>query len=127
VGDIARATLAEFVQYVPLVQELKLDTIDLEAVRVRGEPPPHEDFLSLGELLPGAPIIGHRVFPFVGTRHLYVARSDLSPRLWNRLASGLAAHRPSGAGGTSMFGNDDERWIDEENPALSWRRINAGQ
>ncbi|HUX86099.1 MAG TPA: hypothetical protein VMW65_03775 [Chloroflexota bacterium] len=126
-GDITGTTLTEFVQYLPVVQALNLDTADLEAIRVRAEPPTDEDFLSFGDIPPGAPAIGKVVFPFVGTRQIYVARSDASRCLWNRLARALAPHSPSGSGGTGMFGNDAERFLDEENPELSWRRFRAGQ
>ncbi|HLH73540.1 MAG TPA: hypothetical protein VKX96_09665 [Chloroflexota bacterium] len=126
-GDTGDATLAEFVQYLPRIQGLNLSRQDLEKIRVRSEPASDQEFLSLGELPPGAPPIGRDLFPFIGSRQLFVVRSDIPSDLWYRLANALAPHKPSGSGGTGMFGNDEEVWVDEENPQLSWRQIDAGQ
>jgi hypothetical protein len=115
------------VRYLPQIQALDLTPEQIAQIRVRPEPPSDEEFISLGELPLGAPPVGERSFPFTGTRQLYVARSDAPDELWERLATGLLPHRPSGSGGTPLFGNPDERVVDEENPALSWRRLNAGE
>lgn len=126
-GDHAEATLSEFVQFLPWMEELKLDPTDLAGIRVRSEPPPDDVFISLGELPPGAPKIERSVLSSVGSRQIYVARPDTSSRLWTLLTTWLTPRRPSGSVRMGMFGNDFERWIDEESPELSWRRIDAGQ
>jgi hypothetical protein len=127
VGDQSPTTLARFVDYLPQIQALHLDPTELAAIRVHPAPPSAEEFLSLGELPPGAPPVGPERFPPVGTRLLYAFRSEVPAPLWNRLTTGLAPHRPSGSGGTGMFGNEAEKVVDGENAQLSWRRLNAGE
>lgn len=114
-GNTNHVALSEFVQYLPPVAEIGLNRDELKAIPVHAEPPSNEDFLSLGELPPGAPPIGLSVFPFIGTRQIYVCRGDVPP------------HQRSGTGKSPMFGNPEERIVDEENPRHSWRRLDAGQ
>ena len=122
-----RPSLAEFVRYLPQVRQLGLEEEQLRAIPVHAEPPAHEDFLSLGELPPGAPPIESGRFSFVGTRQIYAYHSDVPPLLWQKLVTSLQAHRPSGTGGTGMFGNPEERVVDEDDPAHSWHVLNAGE
>lgn len=126
-GNTDHVALSEFVQYLPQVAEIGLNRDELKAIPVHAEPPSNEDFLSLGELPPGAPPIGPSVFPFIGTRQIYVCRGDVPPHLWNHLAAKIGPHRRSGTGKSPMFGNPEERVVDEENPRHSWRRLDAGQ
>lgn len=126
-GDAARPALAEFVRYLPQVRELNLTDDDLKAIPVHAEPPSDQEFLSLGELPPGAPSIEEGPFPFVGTRQIYAYCSDVPHHLWQRLVTGVGPHRASGSGGTGMFGNEEEQVVDHDNPAQSWRVLNAGE
>ena len=126
-GDLERPSLAEFARYLPRVRQLGLGEDELRAVLVHAEPPPSDTFLSLGELPPGAPPLESGTLSFVGTRQIYVYHSDVPPRLWQRLATGLHVPRPSGTGGTGMFGNADEYMVDEDDPSHSWRVVNAGE
>jgi len=127
VGDATRPSLAEFVRYLPQVQGLDLTEPELRSVPVHAQPATNENFLSLGELPPGAPPMEPGLFPFVGTRQIYAFHSDVPPHLWQRLATGLAPHRPSGTGGTGMFGNSEEQVVDSDDVAQSWRLLNAGE
>lgn len=126
-GELERPSLAEFARYLPRLGQLGLTESELRSIPVHAEPPPHDEFLSLGELPPGAPPLESSQFPFVGTRQIYVYHPEVSSPLWQRLAISLQVPRPSGSGGTGMFGNDDEQAVDEENPAQSWRTLNAGE
>lgn|GEM_PF-5324062 len=119
--------LAEYVRWLPQVRALGLGDADLRAIPVHPEPPDHEDFISLGEIPSGAPPVGPETVPAVGTRHLYAVRPEVPEALWERIALGLRSNRPSGTGGTGMFGNDDEQVVDEENPKESWRRLDEGR
>jgi hypothetical protein len=94
---------------------------------VHPEPAEDGEFLSLGEIPPGAPAVGQRDAPVVGTRQLYAYRSEIPAVLWERLGAGLEPREPSGTGAPGMFGNADERVVDEENPRLSWRNLDAGE
>lgn len=125
--EAARATLAEYARYLPGVRDLKLTDRELRSIPVRDRPPSNQVFLSLGELPPGAPPIDAAGFRFVGTRQIYAYQSDVPPRLWQRLVVGMGPRRPSGSGGTGMFGNVEEMVIDGENPAQSWRVLDAGE
>lgn len=126
-ADREGPTLAQFVRFLPRVQRLGLSEAELRAIPVHGEPPSRDAFLSLGELPPGAPRIEVGPLAFVGTRQIYVYCSEVAGPTWRRLASGLAPHRASGTGGTGMFGNPEEKAVDEENPASSWRILDAGE
>ena len=126
-GDAARASLADYVRYLPRVRALGLGEDELRSIPVHDRPPSDDVFLSLGELPPGAPPLEPARFRFVGTRQIYVYRSDLPASLWQRLVVGLAPRRSSGAGGTGMFGNAEEQVVDEENPVQSWRVLDAGE
>jgi site-specific recombinase XerD len=123
----AEPNLATFIDYLPNVKALNLPVEDLRRVPVHPEPSSDDDFLSLGELPPGAPPVGPTRFPYIGSRPLYAYRPEVPEHLWVRLAAGLASHQPSGTGGTGMFGTPEETFIDEENPERSWQEINAGQ
>lgn len=126
-GETARPALAEFVHYLPRVQELNLTQDQVQAIPVHAEPASDQVFIGLGELPPGAPRIEEGPYPFVGTRQIYVYESDTPRHLWQRLVVALGPHRASGSGGTGMFGNADERAVDEDDPAHSWRVLNAGE
>ncbi len=123
----ARATLAEYVRYLPRVRDLKLTDRELRSIPVHDRPPSNQIFVSLGELPPGAPPLEANGFRFVGTRQIYAYQSDVPPLLWQRLLLGLGPRRPSGSGGTGMFGNVDESVVDDENPVQSWRVLDAGE
>ncbi|MGH2460392.1 MAG: hypothetical protein ACRDIY_16180 [Chloroflexota bacterium] len=127
VGELEQPSLAEFARYLPRVGLICLSDQELRSIPVHAEPPPQDEFLSLGELPPGAPPLAPSQFRFVGTRQLYVYHAQVPPHLWHRLATGLQVPRPSGSGGTGMFGNADEQAVDEEDPAQSWRVLNAGE
>ena len=120
-------TLAEYVRYLPRVQALGLAADELRAIPVHPEPASNDEIITLGELPPGAPPVGPERFPFVGTRPLYAFHSEVPPALWQRLVDGLSPHRPSGTGGTGMFGNDEEIAVDEDNPKRSWHTLDAGR
>ncbi len=126
-GEETPPTLAEFVGYLPQIQALDLSGAELRAIRVHPEPASDDEFISLGELPPGAPPVGPMRFPPVGTRQLYVYHSEAPESLWQRFVVGLTPHRPSGTGGTGMFGTPEERVVDEENPRQGWRRLDAGR
>jgi hypothetical protein len=127
VGNATWRPLAEYVKYLPRVQELGLRPEELRAIPVHPEPADDEEFLSLGEIPPGAPAVGPRDVPAIGTRQLYAYRSEVSPALWERLGAGLKPRQPSGTGAPGMFGNPAEEVVDEENPQLSWRNLDAGE
>jgi hypothetical protein len=127
VKQVRRPTLAQFARYVPRVQALGLGDDELAAVPVHAEPSPDDEFVSLGELPPGAPLVEPDPFPFIGTRQLYAYHRDVPENIWWRLAEGLAPKRPSGTGGTGMFGNADEQVVDQDNPKASWHTLDAGQ
>jgi hypothetical protein len=123
----ARPTLAEFIGYLPRVKALNLSADELRAVPVHPEPSTNDDFVTLGELPPGAPPVGPTLFPFVGTRPLYAYRPEVPADLWQRLIVGLSPHQASGTGGTGMFGTPEEKVVDEEDVEASWQEIDAGQ
>jgi len=127
VTEEARPSLAQFIHC--LRPELKVAVSETESrdIPVHAEPASDGQFLSLGELPPGAPPIDPGRFPFVGTRQIFVYRSDTPPHLYQRLAVGLRSPRPSGTGGTGMFGNPEEHAVDADAPSHSWRQINAGE
>ena len=125
--EAVRPSLAEFVRYLPQVRDLNLTEAELRSIPVHPVPPSDDEFLSLGELPPSAPPLDPSRFPIIGTRQIYVYRSDVPPDLWNRLTLGIGPHRASGARGTSMFGNPEEKVVDEENPAQSWRVLDTGE
>lgn len=125
--DAGWRSLAEFVRYLPQLEQLDLTEEQLRSIPVRAEPAEDQDFLSLGELPPGAPPLEPGRFGFVGTRQIYAYRSDVPPKLWQRLVTSLGHHRASGTGRKGMFGNSEEQVVDQENPAQSWRRLNAGE
>ncbi len=126
-GDAAPASLADYVRYLPRVRALALTEDELRAIPVHDRPPSDDVFLSIGTLPPGAPPLEPGRFRFVGTRQIYVYRSDVAAPLWQRLVAGLGPRSASGAGGTGMFGNAEERVVDEENPVQSWRVLDAGE
>jgi hypothetical protein len=127
VANGTRPTLADFVGYLPRVEALHLTADELRAIPVHPEPSSDDEIIALGELPPGAPPVGPTRFPFVGTRPLYAFHSEVPPALWQRLVAGLTPHRPSGTGGTGMFGTPEEKAVDEENPAQSWHTLDAGR
>jgi hypothetical protein len=127
VGQPEQATLAEFAKYLPRVREAPgLAPDDLGAIPVHAEPPSADEFVTLGELPPGAPRLPEDRFPPFGSRQLYAYHADIPPALWRRLVAALAPHQPSGTGGTGMFGTAEERVVDEENPQQAWERFDAG-
>lgn len=125
-GNTRWPPLADYVRWLPQVRALGLTEEQLRAVPVHPEPPSGEEFVSLGEIPLGAPPVGQQYFPPTGTRQLYALRSEVPDEIWERLTIGLLSGRPSGSGGTGMFGNEDERVVDEENPRESWRGLDAG-
>ncbi len=126
-GKTTEVTLADYVDYLPRVKALRLSREELQKIPVHPEPSSDDEFVTLGELPPGAPAVGQTRFPFVGTRPLYAYRREVPAALWRRLVAELTPHRPSGTGGTGMFGTPDEKVVDEENPALSWHTLDAGR
>jgi hypothetical protein len=116
----------EFARFLPWIGKLGLSESDLVAIPVHAEPSSDDEFVTLGELPPGAPPLDEGRFPFVGSRQLYAFHAEVPEPLWRRLVSGLAPGRASGTGGTGMFGTDEERVVDEENPQLAWERLDAG-
>ena len=126
-GNHTWPPLANYTRWLPQVRALGLSEAELQAVPVRPEPPSGEEFVSLGEIPPGAPPLGQQCIPPTGTRQLYAVRSEVPEQVWERLTVGLMPGRPSGSGGTGMFGNEEERVVDEENPRESWRRLDAGR
>ena len=122
-----RPSLAQFARYLPHVQALGFQERELAAIPVHPEPSDDDEFVTLGELPPGALPLDSGRFPFVGTRQIYAFHRDVPEPLWRRLVAGLAPARPSGSGGTGMFGTPDEQVVDEENPESSWRTLDAGQ
>jgi hypothetical protein len=126
VGTTDRSTLAEFARFLPRIGELGLSQSDLAAIPVHAEPSSDDAFVTLGELPPGAPSLLEDRFPVVGTRQLYAFQAEVPKTLWQRLVRGLAPNQSSGTGGTGMFGTDDERFVEEENPQLAWERLDAG-
>ena len=126
-GNQTWPPLASYVRWLPQVRALGLSEEDLQAVPVHPEPPSGVEFISLGEIPPGAPPVGQQYLPPTGTRQLYALRSEVPERVWEQLTVGLLSGRPSGSGGTGMFGNSEERVVDEENPRESWRRLDEGR
>lgn len=123
----AKPTLAEYVDYLPNVKALNFSTNELRKIPVHPEPASDDEFITLGELPPGAPPVGPTRFPYIGSRPLYAYRSEVPAPLWQRLVIGLAPHQPSGTGGTGMFGTPVEKVVEEENPEVSWHELDAGQ
>lgn len=126
-GDQERPILANFVRYCPRLQELDLKEDELRSIPVHAEPPSDTEFLSLGELPPGAPPLDEGRFRFVGSRQIYVYRSEIPPPLWHKLVARLGRAAPSGTGAPRLFGNPEEKVVDSEDPVQSWRVLDAGE
>lgn len=125
-GKATVPLLFDFVQYLPQIQQINLSPDELRSIPVHFEPAEDEEFLSLGELPAGTPPKGPDRFTSVGTRQAYAYRSDVPEDLWGRLEVGLLSHRPSGTGGSGMFGTADEHVVDDDDVRKSWRQLDAG-